>query len=83
VTRNLMRRQMRACFARHAAVLPHGDWVLRLRKGYDREVFQSAASVALTQAVAHELAQLLERACRSTARTGAAATAVVRPATAG
>jgi ribonuclease P protein component len=75
VTRNLVRRQMRACFARHAHALPSGDWVLRLRKGYERAQFPSAASDALAEVVARELAQLMERARRSTARAPAAAAA--------
>jgi ribonuclease P protein component len=73
VTRNLMRRQMRACMARHVGQLPTGDWVMRLRKGFDRQAFPSAASDALSTLVARELDQLLERARRATRRSGPAA----------
>jgi ribonuclease P protein component len=33
VTRNLLKRQMRECFHRHAATLPKGLWLLRLARG--------------------------------------------------
>ena len=58
-----------------ALIRGSGDWVLRLRKGYERAQFPSAASDALAEVVARELAQLMERARRSTARAPAAAAA--------
>ncbi|MFM2065769.1 MAG: hypothetical protein RLZZ584_678 [Pseudomonadota bacterium] len=72
VTRNLMRRQMRACMAQHGAGLPAGDWVLRLRKPYDRKQFASARSEALVACVRLELQQLFERAGRQARRVAAA-----------
>jgi len=62
VTRNLLKRQMRAAVARHQADLPAGLWVLRLRTGFDLREFPSAASPALRQAVRDELDALLRRA---------------------
>ena len=58
VTRNLVKRQMRAAVARHAASLPPGDWVLRLRAPLDRKAFTSARSDALAVAVRAELETL-------------------------
>ena len=64
VTRNLVRRQMRAAFDRHVDVLAAGDWLLRLRAGFDRSAFPSPASDALREAVRSELDQLLRKAVR-------------------
>jgi hypothetical protein len=36
VTRNLVKRQMRESFRRHAAALPMGLWLLRLHAGFCR-----------------------------------------------
>lgn len=55
VTRNLIRRQGREGYARHAPRLGAGDWLLRLRAPFDRAAFPSAASVALKQAVRAEI----------------------------
>jgi ribonuclease P protein component len=65
VTRNLMRRQIRACVERHQARLALGDWVVRLRKGFAVDQFPSAASAALAQRVRDELEQLMARASRT------------------
>ncbi len=65
VTRNLMRRQIRACVERHRARLATGDWVVRLRKGFAVERFPSAASQALAVQVHDELEQLMARAGRT------------------
>jgi ribonuclease P protein component len=65
VTRNLMRRQIRACVERHRARLSPGDWVVRLRKGFAVEQFPSAASTALARHVHDELEQLMVRASRT------------------
>ena len=62
VTRNLLKRQMRAAVARHAGSLPLGLWVLRLRTPIDRRQFPSAASDALRCAVRAELDAMLARA---------------------
>jgi ribonuclease P protein component len=55
VTRNLLRRQIRAAVQRHAPTLPHGLWVVRLRAGFSRTEFPSAASDALRRATRTEL----------------------------
>ena len=60
VTRNLVKRQIRAAFASHSA-LPAGLWVVRLRAPIDRQKFVSAASDALRAAVREELSGLLGR----------------------
>jgi ribonuclease P protein component len=64
VTRNLVKRQMRAVFADHAAGLAAGLWVLRLRSGFEPAAFPSAASDALRTAVRAELQAMLQRAAR-------------------
>jgi len=61
VTRQLLKRQIRAAFAA-ATGMPPGLWVVRLRSPFDRQKFPSAASDALRQAARAELAQLLARA---------------------
>lgn len=58
VTRNLIRRQAKVCFAAAAAQLPPGDWVLRLRTGYERSSYPSAASQALREVVRAEIQAL-------------------------
>lgn len=63
VTRQLLKRQIRAAFAQ-ATGMPPGLWVVRLRSPFDRQQFPSAASDALRAAARAELAQLLERAMR-------------------
>jgi ribonuclease P protein component len=59
VTRNLLKRQIRASFERHAAELPAGLWLVRLRAGFAADAFASAASSALATAVRGELDTLL------------------------
>ncbi|MGM9482361.1 ribonuclease P protein component [Roseateles sp. NT4] len=61
VTRQLLKRQIRAAFAEHPG-MPPGLWVVRLRSPFDRQKFPSAASDALRQAARAELAQLLDKA---------------------
>ena len=63
VTRQLLKRQIRAAFAERPG-MPPGMWVVRLRSPFDRQKFPSAASDALRQAARAELAQLLERALK-------------------
>lgn len=65
VTRTLMKGQARAICRQYAAELPAGDWVLRLRAPFDVKLFPSAASLALKQAVRHELLTLFAQACRA------------------
>jgi ribonuclease P protein component len=55
VTRNLLRRQIRAAMGRHAAALPAGLWVVRLRQPFAASDFVSAASDALRRAARVEL----------------------------
>ncbi len=62
VTRNLIKRQMRAVMASAASGLPAGLWVLRLKAPFDRKIFTSPASGALLQAAHDELQLLLQRA---------------------
>lgn len=62
VTRNLIKRQMRAVMSSLGSVLPAGLWVLRLKAPFDRQIFRSPASVGLLQATRDELLQLLQNA---------------------
>lgn len=62
VTRNLIKRQLRAAMVRHAPELPGGLWVLRLRAGFDTRQFTSPASDPLRQCAGAEIAELLHRA---------------------
>ena len=62
VTRNLLKRQIRASFERHAAQLPGGLWLVRLRAGFPVAQFVSARSTALAQAARAELDGLLAQA---------------------
>ena len=62
VTRNLLKRQIRASFERHATGLPGGLWLVRLRAGFAVTEFISARSTALAQAARTELDGLLSRA---------------------
>ena len=64
VTRNLLKRQMRAVMQSLAGSLPPGLWVLRLKAPFDRKQFNSPASVPLLQAARDELQQLLQRAAQ-------------------
>ena len=67
VTRNLLRRQIRAAMQRHAAALPAGLWVFRLRAAFPRTVYLSAASQALRQAVRGERDAMLSAAAARSA----------------
>jgi len=62
VTRNLIRRELRAALRRHGPQLDDGLWLLRLRAGFDAARFPSAASPALRLAVRAEIDGLLARA---------------------
>jgi ribonuclease P protein component len=62
VTRNLIKRQIRAAVARHVDSLAAGLWVVRLRGPFDRTRFTSAASAALKLATRAELEQVLTAA---------------------
>lgn len=62
VTRNLLRRQIRAAMLRHVDRLPKGLWLVRLRMSFATQQFPAAASQALCRQAAGELDQLLTRA---------------------
>ncbi len=62
VTRNLIKRQMRAVMASAGIGLPDGLWVLRLKAPFYRQAFTSPASVPLLHATRDDLQQLLQRA---------------------
>jgi ribonuclease P protein component len=59
VTRNLLKRQIRGAFDRHAPGLPAGLWLVRLRGAFAVADFVSARSAALALAVRAELDGLL------------------------
>ncbi len=61
VTRSLLKRQIRAAMQRHAAALPNGLWMVRLRAPFAAAQFPSAASPALRVVVREELDTLLQR----------------------
>jgi ribonuclease P protein component len=72
VTRNLVKRQVRAVFQDLASAMPGGSWLVRLRQPFAVAQFPSAASPALRLAVRQELQELLARCARGTlpARSG-------------
>jgi ribonuclease P protein component len=59
VTRSLLKRQIRSAFERHAAALPGGLWLVRLRAPFAPREYPSAASPALAGAARAELDRLL------------------------
>lgn len=59
VTRTLLKRSIRQAVGACAEALPAGLWVVRLRAGFDRTRFPSAASAALQRAARDELEGLL------------------------
>jgi ribonuclease P protein component len=62
VTRNLLKRQIRAALGRHVEALQPGLWLVRLRSPFVKTSFPSAASAALVSAACEELDRLLIRA---------------------
>jgi len=62
VTRNCLKRQIRAAVQRHEDRLPFGLWLVRLRSPFAPAQFPSAGSGALRAAASAELDQLLARA---------------------
>jgi ribonuclease P protein component len=64
VTRNLLKRQIRAAARAQHAALQAGLWVVRLRSPFDRERFASAASQALREEAGRELSGLMADAVR-------------------
>jgi ribonuclease P protein component len=75
VTRQLVRRQIRACFEGAADRLDSGLWIVRLRAPFARQCFPSAASAALRAAVRSELTDAFARASRAPRRPPDAPTA--------
>ena len=63
VTRTLLKRLIRSAAA--AAALSPGLWVVRLRAGFDRAAFPSAASEVLARAARGELDLLLAQGARA------------------
>jgi ribonuclease P protein component len=68
VTRSLLKRQIRGMFSQHAAHLPAGQWLVRLRQPFATAKFPSASSEALRLAARDELEGLLSRAAGPGAR---------------
>jgi len=62
VTRNMLRRQVRAAMLRHETRLRPGLWLLRLRQPFAAGTYLAADSSALRRATALELDSLLSRA---------------------
>lgn len=75
VTRNLIKRQVRAAALRHEASLAGGLWLVRLRQGFPVEDFPSADSPGLRRLLRAELdglfAKTHEPKSRRTAQPGA------------
>ncbi|MFZ2990372.1 ribonuclease P protein component [Ideonella sp.] len=65
VTRNLIKRQVRAAMQQHAASLPEGLWVVRLRAPFDKTRFPSPGSDALREDARAEIAVLFDRAAHA------------------
>ncbi|MDQ6680019.1 MAG: ribonuclease P protein component [Pseudomonadota bacterium] len=61
VTRTLLKRQIHAALAANVDSMASGLWVVRLRVGFERTTFPSAASTALQRAARDELDRLLAR----------------------
>ena len=61
VTRNMLRRQVRAALERNAGRLRPGLWLVRLRQPFARSTFVSGDSLALRAAASTELDRLFAR----------------------
>lgn len=72
VTRNLIKRQIRAAMAKHAPTLPPGLWVVRLRSPFDKREFLSPSSELLRETAHSEIAQLFEQAVSGGGRSSRA-----------
>jgi ribonuclease P protein component len=64
VTRNLLKRQVRATMLGHQLRLPPGLWLVRLRAPFAPAQYVSAASPGLRSAAQAELQQLFARVAR-------------------
>ena len=65
VTRNLIKRQIYSLGEQHLGAAADAAYLVRLRSGYDRLQFRSAASDALKASVRAEIEQLFARAARA------------------
>jgi len=61
VTRNMLRRQVRAAMEQHVSRLRPGLWLVRLRQPFAKTTFLSADSNLLRHAVSAELDRLFDR----------------------
>jgi ribonuclease P protein component len=68
VSRNMLRRQVRAAMERHVSRLRPGLWLVRLRQPFLKKTFASADSNLLRSAVSAELDRLFERAAACASR---------------
>jgi len=66
VTRNLIKRQIYNVASRYEALFPVAAHVVRLRAGFDRQQFMSAASDQLKKAVRMEIDQLFSKVLETT-----------------
>lgn len=64
VTRNLIKRQIYSVAVQQMPALPAAAYLVRLRLGFDRLQFKSAASDALHAAVRREVEHLFAKAAR-------------------
>jgi ribonuclease P protein component len=64
VTRNLIRREIRAAVERYAPILSPGIWVIRVRAPFAGLPRPSAASAALRHTVRAEVDSVLRRVAR-------------------
>ena len=73
VTRNLVKRHIRAAFASvsQRGGISSGAWVIRLRSPFDKQRWMSAQSDLLADMVREELRELLQRACGEASTAGA------------
>jgi ribonuclease P protein component len=69
VTRNLIKRQIRAAMAAEGERLAAGLWVVRLRLPFDKREFVSPASEALRNTARAEIHELFARAASRRHRT--------------
>ncbi len=75
VTRNAVKRQLRAAVARRLSGLPLGDWVVRLRAPIPKQAFPSARSDTLLDLLRSEIEAVLDDAQRRALRSVPAAAA--------
>lgn len=74
VTRNTIKRQVYTVSRNFESSLAHAAHVVRLRSGFDRQLFVSASSDALKKAVRTELLQLFTNAQTPPVQAGSVAT---------